>query len=230
MTISKDTPETLPSGMKNQNSVAGNVGAANVSGLPSSSPDQGAAPQVSELSQEDVNPMQRLTQIIAQSKQTVAQEGMTPLAPPVLPAEPIESSARQTADQTIVQPLVAGDRITSPSYETQPFSSVDEVSQSVERVPNAELVPPPKRGFFSRKTEARNNQSKYDTKSLPRTGREKRVARRRRRLWFEELLGWIFVPVILFGLYWTALGVMALVGTTPEALISGFKLIMSHFW
>ncbi len=55
--------------------------------------------------------------------------------------------------------------------------------------------------------------------------RDRRELRRRRRVWFEEILGWILVPVILFGCYWLATIGLAAVGTSPEALMDGFKTI-----
>lgn len=56
--------------------------------------------------------------------------------------------------------------------------------------------------------------------------REKREVRRRRRVWFEEILGWILVPVILFGCYWAATFGLTLLGTSPETLIEGIKTII----
>ncbi|MGO4385991.1 hypothetical protein AB4Y85_00495 [Microvirga sp. 2YAF29] len=55
--------------------------------------------------------------------------------------------------------------------------------------------------------------------------RDKREVRRRKRVWFEEILAWILVPVILFGCYWLATIGLAAVGTSPEALLDGFKTI-----
>ncbi|MET0527720.1 hypothetical protein [Microvirga sp. P5_D2] len=55
--------------------------------------------------------------------------------------------------------------------------------------------------------------------------REKRELRRRKRVWFEEILAWILVPVILLGCYWLATMGLAAVGTSPEALLDGFKAI-----
>ncbi|WP_445500486.1 hypothetical protein [Microvirga sp. G4-2] len=55
--------------------------------------------------------------------------------------------------------------------------------------------------------------------------REKREQRRRRRVWFEEILGWILVPAIIFGCYWLLnVGLNAL-GTSPAALMDGLKTI-----
>lgn len=55
--------------------------------------------------------------------------------------------------------------------------------------------------------------------------REKRARRRRRRVWFEEILGWILVPVILFSCYWLLKAGLGAMGTSPQALIDGFKAI-----
>ncbi len=231
MTTSKDKPEALPSGMQNQNNVSGNIGAANRLGSAPTNLASSTATQVPDLSQEDIDPMQRLAQIVAQSQYTSIRDESAPATIPVPPAALPETHVRQTAYQETIQTVVVGERIAPSPYDAQMFATAESAFQSVERVPDIESVSaPPKRGFFSKKKAARNKQNKYDQKNLPRTSREKRVARRRRRLWFEELLGWIFVPIILLGLYWAALGIIALAGTTPEALISGFKLIMSHFW
>jgi hypothetical protein len=57
--------------------------------------------------------------------------------------------------------------------------------------------------------------------------REKRYQRRRRRVWFEEVLGWILVPVILLGCYWLLnLGLNA-VGTSPAAIMEWIEAIIS---
>ncbi len=57
--------------------------------------------------------------------------------------------------------------------------------------------------------------------------REKRWERRRRRIWFEEILGWILVPVIVVALYWSLQSTLAFFGTTPEAVIGGIKALTS---
>ncbi len=56
--------------------------------------------------------------------------------------------------------------------------------------------------------------------------REKREIRRRRRVWFEEILGWILVPIILFGCYWLVDIGLTLLGTSPGALLDGFKTVL----
>ena len=57
--------------------------------------------------------------------------------------------------------------------------------------------------------------------------REKRYLRRRRRVWFEEVLGWILVPVIILGCYWLLdVGLNAL-GTSPAAIMEGIDAIIS---
>lgn len=58
--------------------------------------------------------------------------------------------------------------------------------------------------------------------------REKRYQRRRRRIWFEEILGWVLVPVIVVGCYWMAELVLAAVGTSPAAIIDGLKAVTAH--
>jgi len=48
--------------------------------------------------------------------------------------------------------------------------------------------------------------------------------RHRRRIWFEELLGWIFVPIILFFTYWCVVGLIGLFGKTPAELMEGLGI------
>ncbi len=60
------------------------------------------------------------------------------------------------------------------------------------------------------------------------TWRQQRYLRRRRRMWFEEVLGWILVPAILIGCYWLLDLTLAAVGTSPAAIIDGVKTIMDH--
>ncbi len=56
-----------------------------------------------------------------------------------------------------------------------------------------------------------------------RSEQEKRWARRRRRLVFEEIVGWIVVPIILIAGFWAVKAGLAVFGTTPTALIEGIK-------
>jgi hypothetical protein len=57
--------------------------------------------------------------------------------------------------------------------------------------------------------------------------REKRYRRRRRRVWFEEIMGWVLVPVILLGCYWCLnIGLNAL-GTSPTAIMEGIEAILA---
>jgi hypothetical protein len=58
--------------------------------------------------------------------------------------------------------------------------------------------------------------------------REKRRNRRRRRVWFEEILGWILVPVILISCYWIVTAGLNAVGTSPSAIIDGITSIASN--
>lgn len=55
------------------------------------------------------------------------------------------------------------------------------------------------------------------------THRERRWLRRRRRIVFEEVLGWILVPVILIASYWLVKFLLNALGTSPTALIEGIK-------
>lgn len=57
------------------------------------------------------------------------------------------------------------------------------------------------------------------------SGRELRWERRRRRLWFEEILGWILVPVILLAGYWIIVALLEAIGTSPAAIINGLQTI-----
>ena len=51
--------------------------------------------------------------------------------------------------------------------------------------------------------------------------REKRWHRRRRRKVFEEVLGWILVPIILGALYWGTKAGLNAAGTSPTAIVQG---------
>ena len=57
--------------------------------------------------------------------------------------------------------------------------------------------------------------------------REQRWERRRRRRFFEEILGWIVVPLILLGAYWAVVAGLDAMGTSPAALIQGVQMIIS---
>ena len=59
------------------------------------------------------------------------------------------------------------------------------------------------------------------------TWREKRWERRRRRFWFEEMLAWILVPIILVGSYWLVVAGLDALGTSPSAIINGIGAIVS---
>lgn len=57
--------------------------------------------------------------------------------------------------------------------------------------------------------------------------REKRWERRRRRRWFEEILGWILVPIIILAIYWGITAGLAAMGTDLTSLIQGIKTAIS---
>ena len=59
------------------------------------------------------------------------------------------------------------------------------------------------------------------------TWREKRWERRRRRIWFEEALAWVLVPVIVFGFYYLIEAVLNALGTSLSAIIDGVRMIVS---
>ena len=55
--------------------------------------------------------------------------------------------------------------------------------------------------------------------------REKRWERRRKRLWFEEVLGWILVPIILIALYWGVKATLSALGTSPSAVFQALRTL-----
>ncbi len=57
------------------------------------------------------------------------------------------------------------------------------------------------------------------------TWREKRWERRRKRRMFEEVLGWILVPVILIALYWAVKAGLSALGTSPSAVIQALTTL-----
>ena len=57
--------------------------------------------------------------------------------------------------------------------------------------------------------------------------REQRWERWRRRLWLEELLGWILVPLIVIGAYLFVDMALSALGTSPSAIINGLGTITS---
>ena len=59
------------------------------------------------------------------------------------------------------------------------------------------------------------------------TWREKRWQRRRRRKLFEEILGWILVPIILVALYWAVRAGLNAAGTSPTAVFQAIKTLVS---
>jgi len=60
------------------------------------------------------------------------------------------------------------------------------------------------------------------------TWREKRERRRRRRVWLEEVLGWILVPAIIFGCYWLLSVGLNAIGYSPASLVDGIKTITDN--
>ncbi|HSP24453.1 MAG TPA: hypothetical protein VLQ65_04700, partial [Saliniramus sp.] len=61
------------------------------------------------------------------------------------------------------------------------------------------------------------------------TAKEQRWERRRKRYVFEEILGWILVPIILVAVYFFAIWVLGLFANTPDALIEGLQMLWSQF-
>jgi hypothetical protein len=60
------------------------------------------------------------------------------------------------------------------------------------------------------------------------TWREKRWERRRRRIWFEEALAWILVPLILAGLYYLVEALLGALGTSVSAIADGIRMVLSN--
>ena len=60
-----------------------------------------------------------------------------------------------------------------------------------------------------------------------RTWREQRWERRRRRRMVEEVLGWIFVPIIVIAVAWGVKAGLNAFGTTPTGLIANLKAALS---
>jgi hypothetical protein len=60
-----------------------------------------------------------------------------------------------------------------------------------------------------------------------RSRREERWERRRRRIWFEEVTGWILVPIILLASYWLIELVLNALGTSLGAIVNGLSTILS---
>lgn len=169
------------------------------------------------------DPMARLTELVAKEQQQP--QGKAPEMPAPVAVPPMEVAAAERPAPTTV-------RQKKPFPVKGLFSFKGNKKQSVPAAAEAAPVPqqPAGKKWLSRKEKSPAAQQEAALQAHhARTGREKRWARRRRRLWLEELLGWIFVPIILIGLYWAIIGVIAMMGTTPEAIISGVKQIMSHF-
>ena len=59
--------------------------------------------------------------------------------------------------------------------------------------------------------------------------REQRWERRRKRRLYEEVLGWILVPVILISGYLFVEAVLNALGTSPSAIFNGLGTISSNF-
>ena len=58
--------------------------------------------------------------------------------------------------------------------------------------------------------------------------REQRWERRRRRRLYEEVLGWLLVPAIMFGCYWAVDATLGALGTSPTAFIQGVQTILAN--
>jgi hypothetical protein len=71
-------------------------------------------------------------------------------------------------------------------------------------------------------------QSAIPVPAARKSWREQRWERRRKRRLYEELLGWLLVPVIGFGCYWAVEAALAVMGTSPAALIQGVQTIIRN--
>lgn len=164
----------------------------------------------------DVNPLEKLAEIVAsERKNEVPTVDVQP--------RPVQLDA---ADRVLPHRTPAPEVPSAPAVNVQPIPvQIDTADRLLS--PQASVTEAPvKTGFWARRRERRAQLAALA--KAPRTAHERRWARRRRRLWFEELLGWIFVPIILIALYWAVIGIFAIMGTTPEAVISGIRQILSH--
>jgi hypothetical protein len=59
------------------------------------------------------------------------------------------------------------------------------------------------------------------------TWREQRAERRRRRVWLEEVLAWVLVPIIVIGTWWFVDTALTALGTSPSAILNGLSAITS---
>ena len=75
--------------------------------------------------------------------------------------------------------------------------------------------------------EGRREAAAAITTPVRKTWREQRWERRRRRIWLEEALAWVLVPVILFGGYYLIDSALNALGTSPAAIIAGISTIAS---
>lgn len=57
--------------------------------------------------------------------------------------------------------------------------------------------------------------------------REQRWQRRRRRRLFEEILGWLLVPIIVVAAYWGIKAGLNAAGTSPTAIIAGIRQLLT---
>ena len=65
------------------------------------------------------------------------------------------------------------------------------------------------------------------TAPVKKSWREQRWERRRRRIWLEEVLGWILVPIIVIGSYWLVTLVLQALGTDISTILAGINNIIS---
>jgi hypothetical protein len=65
------------------------------------------------------------------------------------------------------------------------------------------------------------------TSPAKKTWREKRWERRRRRIWLEEVLAWIMVPLIVVGFYYLIEAILGALGTSVSAIAEGIRMIVS---
>jgi len=123
-----------------------------------------------------------------------------------------------------VPDIVVGDRRGDPVPEPSPSEMLREaVSVPVVVVDQPAAAPPPV------VADARPVVEPAPAPRVKKSWREQRWERRRRRIWFEEVLAWILVPIILIGGYFFVDGVLTALGTSPSAIFNGLSTITSNF-
>ncbi len=155
----------------------------------------------------------------ADSAPSLPQQGMgEPLTVPVgFERIPFENrSFEGTPPSALQQPPQAVPDIQVPDWEPPP----------VPDGPHPDAPPVPARKSPPGKAPRKSRAPRPDTPPKKhKTMRMARRERRRRRVWFEELVGWIFVPVILVALYWAGTGLLSIFGKNPQEVWDGLMQV-----